>query len=113
MEENVDNYSDVDWSDDAGSDEEGVNESAGHSETLQIDIGGSTSKAVDEKKRKREICTYNDEDRLTTSERLIIVRYYFQSGVMTKFSQGCWLAFYPKSFCHCNHRREILMLMMS
>lgn len=69
MEENVDNYSDVDWSDDAGSDEEGVNESAGHSETLQIDIGGSTSKAVDEKKRKREICTYNDEDRSTALER--------------------------------------------
>jgi hypothetical protein len=69
MDENDDNYSDVDWSDDAGSDEEGVNESSGHSETLQIEIGGSTSECVDEKKRKREICTYNDEDRTTALER--------------------------------------------
>jgi hypothetical protein len=69
MEENVDNYSDVDWSDDAGSDEEGVNQSSGHSETLQIEIGGLTSNCVHENKRKREICTYNDEDRSTALER--------------------------------------------
>lgn len=68
MEENVDNYSDVEWSDDAGSDD-GVNESAGHNETLQIEIGTSTSKGGDEKKRKREICSYNDEDRSLALER--------------------------------------------
>lgn len=105
MEENVDNYSDVDWSDDAGSDEEGVNESSGHSETLQIDIGGSTNKNVDEKKRKREICSYNDEDRATALERHQddLRTSYYRAILVSKWCNdevlaGILVSLLPKSF---------------
>lgn len=105
MEENVDNYSDVDWSDDGGSDEEGVNESSGHSETLQIDIGGSTNKCVDEKKRKREICSYNDEDRATALERHQdeLRTSYYRAILVSKWCNdevlaGMLVSLLPKSF---------------
>ena len=63
------NYSDVNWSDaDGGSDDE-KKESSENVETLHLVIGAAASVGADQKKRKREVAAYNDDDRITSLER--------------------------------------------
>ena len=73
MDENPDNYSDVDWSDGAeeSNDEadRDINKSGGNDETLHLNIGASTREEHNEKKRKRDTVVYTDEDRLNALSR--------------------------------------------
>ena len=63
------NYSDVNWSDaDGGSDDENK-KSSENAETLHLVIWAAASVGVDQKKRKREIAAYNDDDRISALER--------------------------------------------
>lgn len=63
------NYSDVNWSDaDGGSDDENK-KSSENAETLHLVIGAAASVGIDQKKRKREIAAYNDDDRISALER--------------------------------------------
>ena len=66
MEDNADDYSDVDWSDgDGGSEDErngDVSKSEDNDGTLTLNIG-ATVREENDKKRKRDTVTYNDEDR--------------------------------------------------
>lgn len=69
MEETGDNYSDVDWSDEAGSDDDDVLKANQSEETLHIDVGQSTASKSDTNKRKRSIAVYDDNDREKAVER--------------------------------------------
>lgn len=73
MNENSDNYSDVDWSDEAGESEDEANrdvtQSQGNNETLHLNIGASTREERDDKKRKRDTVVYTDKDRSDALER--------------------------------------------
>ena len=64
MDENPDNYSDVDWSDGAeeSNDEadRDITKSGGNDETLHLNIGTSTREEHNEKKRKRDTVVYTD-----------------------------------------------------
>lgn len=63
------NYSDVNWSDaDGGSDDENRTSSE-NVETLHLVIGAAASVEADQKKRKREIAVYNDDDRISALQR--------------------------------------------
>ena len=69
MEETGENYSDVDWSDEAESSDEDALKANQSEETLHIDVGQSSASKSDAKKRKRSIAVYDEDDRETAIER--------------------------------------------
>lgn len=69
MAETGGNYSDVDWSDEAGSDDDDLPKAIQSEETLHIDVGQSPASKSSDKKRKRSVAVYDDKDRVTALER--------------------------------------------
>ena len=109
MDENPDNYSDVDWSDGAeeSNDEADVDitKSGGNDETLHLNIGTSTREECNERKRKRDTVVYTDEDRLNALRRhqtdLKVASYralLVSKWCSDEFLSGVMVSLLPSSF---------------